>query len=121
MTTWAGMADRRIDRRTLLVAGASSVAGVGAYVAARELGGSDGAAAGTQSEDALFLLDREYVNLTTFLLASHPRPVREAIERHRRELDANAALYLREAEIALEDEARAPRPTTSARSPTTSR
>ena len=33
--------------------------------------------------------------------------MREAIERHRRELDANAALYLREAEIALEDEARA--------------
>ena len=102
------MAERRIDRRTLLVAGASSVAGVGAYVAARELGGSDGAAAGTQSaESDLFLLDPEYVNLTTFLLASHPRPVREAIERHRGGLDANAALYLRDSEIALEDAARA--------------
>jgi selenocysteine lyase/cysteine desulfurase len=101
------MADRRIDRRTLLVAGASSVAGVGAYVAVRELGDSGDVAAGTQSDEELFLLDPEYVNLATFLLASHPPPVREAIERHRRELDANAALYLREAEIALEDEARA--------------
>jgi selenocysteine lyase/cysteine desulfurase len=101
------MADRRIDRRTLLVAGASSVAGVGAYVAVRELGESDEhAVAGTQPEDALFLLDPDYVNLTTFLLASHPRPVREAIERHRSELDANAALYLRGSEIALEDAAR---------------
>jgi selenocysteine lyase/cysteine desulfurase len=102
------MADRRIDRRTLLVAGASSVAGVGAYVAARELGDSgEHTAAGTQSEEELFLLDPDYANLTTFLLASHPRPVREAIERHKRALDANAALYLRESEIALEDAARA--------------
>jgi selenocysteine lyase/cysteine desulfurase len=102
------MTGRRIDRRTLLVAGASSVAGVGAYVAVRELADSgEHAAAGTQSDDELFLLDPDYANLTTFLLASHPLPVREAIERHRRELDANAALYLRESEIALEDAARA--------------
>ena len=46
------------------------------------------------------------MNLTTFVLASHPRPVREAIERHRRKLDENAALYLREAEVALEEAAR---------------
>ena len=47
-----------------------------------------------------------YVNLTTFVLASHPRPVREAIERHRRKLDENTALYLREAEVALEEASR---------------
>ena len=54
----------------------------------------------------LFELDPSYVNLTTFVLASHPRPVREAIERHRRELDENAALYLRERRCALEEAAR---------------
>jgi selenocysteine lyase/cysteine desulfurase len=35
------------------------------------------------------------------------RVVREAIERHRRALDANAALYLRESEADLEERARA--------------
>ncbi|MGH2744848.1 MAG: aminotransferase class V-fold PLP-dependent enzyme, partial [Thermoleophilaceae bacterium] len=33
--------------------------------------------------------------------------MRDAIERHRRALDANAAVYLRESEVALEDAARA--------------
>src|SRR5947208_13578110 len=30
-----------------------------------------------------FNLSRDYIHLTGFLLASHPRPVREAIETHR--------------------------------------
>jgi selenocysteine lyase/cysteine desulfurase len=108
------VSDVRLDRRTLLVrgglvVGASTLAGAGGYVAARELSeGGETAVAGTQAdESAVFLLDGEYVNLMTFLLASHPRPVREAIERHRRELDANPPLYLREAEIELEEAARA--------------
>ena len=54
-----------------------------------------------------FVLDPSHVNLTTFLLAPHPRVVREAIERHRRALDAKPALYLREPEAELEDAARA--------------
>ena len=40
-----------------------------------------------------FLLSREYVHLALMLLASHPRPVREAIERHRRGLDENPVVY----------------------------
>jgi selenocysteine lyase/cysteine desulfurase len=102
----------RMDRRTLLVrggvvVGASTVAGAGAYVAARELtGDGDSAGATSRAPDSRFLLDPDYVNLTTFLLASHPRPVRDAIERHRRALDANPVLYLRESEAALEDAAR---------------
>jgi selenocysteine lyase/cysteine desulfurase len=43
---------------------------------------------------ALFDLDRRYVHLGGLLLASHPRPVRESIERHRRGLDANPVHYL---------------------------
>src|SRR5437867_3933665 len=41
-----------------------------------------------------FNLSRDYIHLTGFLLASHPRPVREAIETHRRGLDENPANYL---------------------------
>src|SRR6185295_6477057 len=96
------------------IAGASVLAAGGGYLAARELAGDDGsggpqasaAAAAGGSSGALFELDPDYVNLTTFVLASHPRPVREAIERHRRKLDENAALYLREAEVALEEASR---------------
>jgi selenocysteine lyase/cysteine desulfurase len=41
-----------------------------------------------------FELSREWLHFAGFLLASHPKPVREAIERHRRGLDENPALYL---------------------------
>ena len=40
-----------------------------------------------------FLLSRDFIHMTGFLLASHPAPVRAAIERHRRGLDENPALY----------------------------
>ena len=58
---------------------------------------TDAAAESLQSWAAvrrLFRLDPDLVHLGTFLLASHPRPVREAIERHRRRLDANPVDYL---------------------------
>ncbi|HVH42568.1 MAG TPA: aminotransferase class V-fold PLP-dependent enzyme [Labilithrix sp.] len=41
-----------------------------------------------------FPLTRDYVHLASFLLVSHPKPVADAIERHRRALDANPALVL---------------------------
>ena len=101
---------RGIDRRALLLrggllVGASSLAGAAGFVAGREVDESDGAP--DTSDTNRFELDPDYVNLTTFLLASHPRIVREAIERHRRELDANPALYLSQSERPLEDAARA--------------
>ncbi|MFJ9813968.1 aminotransferase class V-fold PLP-dependent enzyme [Streptomyces sp. NPDC101151] len=40
-----------------------------------------------------FDLDPDYVHLALSMLAPHPRPVREAIERHRRALDRNPAQY----------------------------
>jgi selenocysteine lyase/cysteine desulfurase len=106
---------RRLDRRQLLVRGGvlAGASGLGGYAAARRLGGRDDAApaaagaSNPRQRQRVFALDGEYVNFTTFLLASHPLPVREAIERHRRALDANAALYLQESEIALDDAARA--------------
>jgi isopenicillin-N epimerase len=41
-----------------------------------------------------FDLSREYIHLATFALASHPRPVREAIEKYRRALDENPFLVV---------------------------
>ncbi len=47
---------------------------------------------------AQFELSPDWVHLASFLLASHPRPVREAIEGHRKALDDNPVLYLEEIE-----------------------
>jgi selenocysteine lyase/cysteine desulfurase len=43
---------------------------------------------------AQFALDPRRIHLASFLLAAHPRPVRDAIERHRRGLDRDAVSYL---------------------------
>jgi len=39
-----------------------------------------------------FDLTREYIHLAPFYISSHPRPVREAIEKYRRAIDANPVL-----------------------------
>jgi selenocysteine lyase/cysteine desulfurase len=59
--------------------------------------------AGVRNE---FLLGHDYVHMALMLFASHPRPVREAIDRHRRALDENPVLYL-EKNFPLENEVRA--------------
>ena len=41
---------------------------------------------------AQFDLTREYIHLAPFYISSHPRPVREAIEKYRRAIDANPVL-----------------------------
>ena len=41
----------------------------------------------------LFPLTKKYIQLSTFLLSSHPKPVADAIEMHRRGLDENPADY----------------------------
>lgn len=43
-----------------------------------------------------FDLDWNYVHMSCFLLASHPKPVKQAIERHRTGLDQNPVQYYRE-------------------------
>lgn len=45
---------------------------------------------------AQFALTDARIHMATFLLASHPRPVAEAIEAHRRAFDANPAEYWEE-------------------------
>lgn len=41
-------------------------------------------------------LSSEFIHLSSFFLVSHPRVVREEIEKHRQEIDANPFVYLEE-------------------------
>ncbi len=43
---------------------------------------------------AAFALSRDSIHMSAMLVASHPRPVRDAIEHHRRGLDADPVAYL---------------------------
>jgi len=51
---------------------------------------------------AQFTLTRDRIHMASFLLASHPRPVRKAIDTHRQGLDENPAEYLGKNENRLE-------------------
>jgi selenocysteine lyase/cysteine desulfurase len=56
---------------------------------------------------AQFALTPEWIDMSAMLIASHPAPVREAIERHRRQLDANPIIYLEANNRSLQNRARA--------------
>jgi isopenicillin-N epimerase len=93
--------------RSGLVLGA---AGLGGIIAGCDTGGGSGAEVSQPSVAtgswtgvrAQFGLDQSLRHFSAFYLASHPRPVREAIDRHRQGLDADPAGYLHENQIALE-------------------
>jgi selenocysteine lyase/cysteine desulfurase len=89
--------------RTGLLVGASALAAAGCR--SDEEAREAGAAAGLDTWEGVrrsFALDRDRAQLSAFLLAAHPRPVREAIEEHRRNLDANTASYIQDEEEGLE-------------------
>lgn len=44
-----------------------------------------------------FELSHDYIHLATFFIASHPRTVREAIEKYRKEMDQNPFLFVENA------------------------
>ncbi|GAB3271786.1 aminotransferase class V-fold PLP-dependent enzyme [Parahaliea aestuarii] len=88
-------------KRRQFLGGAGLILGAGTLVGT-SAGVAEGAAPGASPPIAagdwvalrdLFPLTRDYVQLATFLLASHPRPVSEAIEAHRRAFDENPADY----------------------------
>lgn len=54
----------------------------------------------------LFDLSHEYIHLALMLLTSHPRPVRQAIEQHRRGLDENPIDYFEARFMKTEQEVR---------------
>ncbi|MDU0354775.1 aminotransferase class V-fold PLP-dependent enzyme [Paraglaciecola aquimarina] len=52
----------------------------------------------------LFPLTHDYIQLSTFLLASHPKPVADAIEKHRRALDENPSDYWHQHFLTIDSE-----------------
>ena len=78
--------------RTGLVLGASAVAAAGRAAAVAPAPPAEDPS-DWESVRAQFDLAPDRIHLACFFLASHPRPVREAIERHRRGLDADPYGY----------------------------
>jgi selenocysteine lyase/cysteine desulfurase len=91
-------------RREFLRRSAGAVAAATVYAPAAHAQGFDPTS--WSSVRNQFLLDDGVTNLTTFLLASHPKPVRDAIDRHRRALDADAKRYLDDNEATAERDVR---------------
>ena len=93
-----------LDRRQFLVRTGAALAAGAAFADLDEV------AAAPEADAALdwagvrrqFRLAPGWTHLGGLLLASHPAPVRRAIERHRRGLDANPVHYLHERGPALE-------------------
>jgi selenocysteine lyase/cysteine desulfurase len=104
-----------LDRRTLLrragiLAGTGALAGLAACEPDRvrpdPAGGPAAAPSGWAGVRAQFELDPARRHFAAFVLASHPRPVAEAVERHRRGLQADADGYLEDNGPRLDRQAR---------------
>lgn len=93
-----------IDRRRFLIqAGASIAAAATVTASATALGSSAASTFTTEGTEPLSWaaireqfdsLSREHIHLSSFFLVSHPRIVREEIEKHRRAIDNNPYVYI---------------------------
>jgi isopenicillin-N epimerase len=94
-----------LDRRDFLARSGLTLAGA-AVLGPEALAAGDASEAlarlGWAGVRSQFRLRRDRVHLGAFLLASHPAPVRRAIERHRRALDADPVGTLHGSQAALE-------------------
>ena len=92
-----------LDRRRFLVTTGISLAGglapARSFAAAAATVTPPPDPADWASVRAQFELSRDYIHLATFYISSHPRPVREAIETHRKAIDANPYLVVERAVI----------------------
>jgi len=94
-----------LTRRRFLATTGLSVAAAGVAERFLEAGAQPAAAKGLADWAAVrreFNISPDYVHLGLFFLASHPRPVREAIEGYRRMLDDNPLLTVEKAMFAPE-------------------
>src|SRR5690349_11490081 len=83
-----------VTRKELLAGGAAlALAGCGTK---RPVAASTPGARGWAAVQAQFALDPRDRHFDAFLLAAHPRVVREAIDGHRRGFDSGANVYLHE-------------------------
>jgi selenocysteine lyase/cysteine desulfurase len=92
-----------LDRRQLLVRTGAALASAG-FAGLDEVAAAPAAdaAAGWDDVRAQFRLSRGLIHMGGLYLASHPGPVRRAIDRHRRGLDADPVGYLHRNGDALE-------------------
>jgi selenocysteine lyase/cysteine desulfurase len=56
---------------------------------------------------ALFPITDEWIDMSAMLVTAHPKPVADAIEKHRRALDHNPVVHLREHNRPMQDASRA--------------
>lgn len=99
----------RSSRRDLLkMAAGAALAGqaVPALAASTAAQSAEGAG-GWGAVRELFQLSQNRIHMSAMLIASHPAPVREAIERHRAGLDADPVEYLEANDTRLTEAARA--------------
>jgi isopenicillin-N epimerase len=86
-----------MNRRKFLVrAGIAATAGAVAGSCRSQRSTSLGSADEWDKVREQFNLSRDQIDLSALFIASHPKPVREAIERYRLTLDENPTFYLRE-------------------------
>src|SRR5437899_422695 len=90
-------------RRRAFLAGAAAASAAPLLYACRAHDGAASAPSGASADlgdweqvRRQFPLDYSWIHMAQFLMASHPAPVRAAIEAHRRGLDENPALYIEE-------------------------
>jgi len=95
-----------LSRKEFIAQSGLALAG-GALVEARPAAAAELDPADWRSVRAQFALDPGLHHFAGFVLAPHPRPVREAIERHRRALDRNPSGYLHARQGELEANVRA--------------
>jgi len=99
-----------VDRRNLLIgaAAAASLAGCGDDAPSRPQPQSGRLLSDDAWDDvrAQFALSDDTIHMSAMLIASHPATVREAIERHRRGLDADPVTYLERNNTPMQREAR---------------
>jgi isopenicillin-N epimerase len=92
-----------LDRRELFARSLAGIAAVAAVSACRDARDADprsvlASEAEPEWRDviAAFDLDPAKIHMSALLISSHPRPVREAIERHRQEIDRDPVTFLQE-------------------------
>jgi selenocysteine lyase/cysteine desulfurase len=92
----------RVTRKELLAGAAAAGVVVGCGGSSKKTAPAGFDPADWASVKAQFQLSRDVRHFDAFVLSTHPAPVREAVERHRRGLDADPAAYLAEHEQGLE-------------------
>ena len=91
-----------------LTAGALGAPGGWSAAAQEATVSADALGAGTwDAVRAQFALSDEFIHMSAMLIASHPKPIRDAIDEHRRAIDENPLLYVFQNNRVLQDAARA--------------